>query len=106
MKNKAVSETSNAETVTISRAEYEELKAQNQWLLVQLRVLKSKQFGSSSEKASEEIVGQLSLLFNEPEVYAEDTVDAEEPAVEVRSHSRKRKSGRARDILPENIEVV
>ena len=109
MENKAVSETSNAETVTISRAEYEkllEIEKQNEWLLEQLRVLKSKQFGSSSEKASEEIVGQLSLLFNEPEVYAEDTEEAEEPAVEVRSHMRKRKSGRARDILPENVEVV
>ena len=106
MENKTVLETSNAETVTISRAEYEELKAQNQWLLEQLRVLKSKQFGSSSEKASEEIYGQLSLLFNEPEVYDEDDGKAETPAVEVRSHTRKRKSGRARDILPENVEVV
>lgn len=41
------------EMVTISRAEYEDLKAQNQWLLEQLRVLKSKRFGSSSEKASD-----------------------------------------------------
>ena len=106
MENKAVLETSNAETVTISRAEYEELKAQLQWCMEQLRVLKSKQFGSSSEKASEEIYGQLSLLVNEPEVYAEDKEKAEEPAVEVRSHTRKRKSGRARDILPENVEVV
>ena len=106
MENKTVLETSNAETVTISRAEYEELKAQNQWLLEQLRVLKSKQFGSSSEKASEEIYGQLSLLFNKPEVYDEDDGKAETPAVEVRSHTRKRKSGRARDILPENVEVV
>ena len=106
MENNTVLETSNAETVTISRAEYEELKAQNQWLLEQLRVLKSKQFGSSSEKASEEIYGQLSLLFNEPEVYDEDDGKAETPAVEVRSHTRKRKSGRARDILPENVEVV
>ena len=58
MKNKAVLETNNAETVTISRAEYEkllEIEKQNEWLLEQLRVLKSKQFGSSSEKASEEI---------------------------------------------------
>ena len=106
MENKNVLETRDAETVTISRAEYEELKAQNQWLLEHLRVLKSKQFGSSSEKASEEIYGQLSLLFNEPEVYAEDAEKAEEPAVEVRSHTRQRKSGRARDILPENVEVV
>ena len=65
MENKAVSETSNAEMVTIPRAEYEELKARLQWFEEQLRVLKSKQFGSSSEKASEEVYEQLSLLFNE-----------------------------------------
>ena len=34
--------TSNTETVNISRAEYEELKAQNCWLLEQLRVVRSK----------------------------------------------------------------
>ena len=109
MENKTVLETSSAETVTIPRTEYEkllEIEKQNQWLLEQLRVLKNKQFGSSSEKASEEIYGQLSLLFNEPEIYAEETAEAEEPAVEVRPHTRKRKSGRARDILPENVEVV
>lgn len=106
MENKPVLETSNAETVIISRAEYEELKAQNQWLLEQLRVLKSKHFGSSSEKASEEIYGQLSLLFNEPEVCAEECQKTEEPPVEVQAHSRKRKSGSAREILPENVEVV
>ena len=106
MENKAVLETSNAETVTISRAEYEELEAQNQWLLEQLRVIKSKLFGSSSEKASEEVIGQLSLLFNEPEVLVEEEKAAEEPAVEVRAHARNRKSGSAKDILPENTEVV
>ena len=109
MENNAVLKTSNADTVTISRAEYEkllEIEKQNEWLLEQLRVLKSKQFGSSSEKASEEIVGQLSLLFNEAEVYAEETAEAEESSVEVRSHTRKRKSGRAQDILPENVEIV
>jgi transposase len=99
--------TSNAETVTISRAEYEELKAQNRWLLEQLRVVRSKQFGPSSEKATEEVSEQLSMLFNEAEVYAEEeAVASESPAVEVRAHSRKRKSGSARDILPSNVEVI
>ncbi len=109
MKDKAVLETSNAEMVTISRAEYEKLletEKQNQWLLEQLRVLKSRKFGTASEKASEEVYGQLSLLFDEPEVYAEDTEKAEEPAIEVRSHTRQRKSGNARDILPENAKVI
>ena len=101
--------TSNAEMVTIPRAEYDrflELEKQHEWLLEQLCVLKSKQFGSSSEKASGEVIGQLSLLFNESEFYAEDAEKTEDPTVEVRAHTRKRKSGRARDILPENVEVV
>lgn len=109
MESKPVLETRTAETVTISRAEYEELqelKKQNEWLLEQLRVIKSKLFGSSSEKASEELIGQLSLLFNEPEVLVEKEKAAEEPAVEVRAHTRQRKSGSAKDILPENTEVV
>lgn len=56
--------------VTISRVEYEEyleLKKQNEWLLEQLRVIRNRQFGSSSEKASEEVYEQLSLLFDEAE---------------------------------------
>ena len=108
MENKAVSGKRNAETVTISRAEYEkyqEIEKQYEWLLEQLRVLKSRQFGSSSEKASEDVVGQLSLLFDEPEVFIEETQPAEETAVEVSSHTR-RKTGRAKDILPKNVEVV
>ena len=38
-------ETRNTETVTISRAEYEELKSQNEWLLEQLRLANKKRFG-------------------------------------------------------------
>ena len=98
--------TSTTETVTISRAEYEELKAQNRWLLEQLRVVRSKQFGPSSEKASEEVQEQLSFLFNEAEVYADEETAPEKTTVEVRSHTRQKKSGSARDILPENTEVV
>ena len=106
MKNKPVSETSTAEMVTIPRAEYEQLKAQNQWLLEQLRVIRSKQFGATSEKATEEVYEQLSLLFNEAEVYSEEDKPSEGHAVEVKAHKRQRRSGSARDILPENVEVV
>ena len=60
--------TSNAEMVTISRAEYEsqqtqltELKLQNQWLLEQLGLAKKRQFGSSSEKMQEGLMDQLSF---------------------------------------------
>ena len=61
--------TSNAdENITISRTEYDsqqaelaELKQQNQWLLEQLGLARKHQFGSSSEKMQEEMVGQLGL---------------------------------------------
>ena len=64
--------TSNTEMVTIPRAEYNadkayisELEQKNQWLMEQFRLLKKKVYGASSEKASEEVYEQLSLLFNE-----------------------------------------
>ena len=99
--------------VTISRAEYDadkayisELEQKNQWLMEQLRLIRKKQFGSASEKASEEVLEQLSLLFNEAEVYAAEVEELKEeaPVVEVRSHSRK-KSGSVKDILPKDIPV-
>ena len=69
-------ETNAVETITISRAEYDaqkaqitELKGQNEWLMEQLRLLKKKQFGASSEQTKEQLDGQLSLLFNEAEAH-------------------------------------
>lgn len=41
MENEKKTAASNAEMVTISRAEYNELKLQNQWLLEQLGLAKS-----------------------------------------------------------------
>ena len=35
----------------------------------QLRLLKKKQFGASSEKTKEPLSGQMSLLFNEVKAY-------------------------------------
>ena len=107
MKNEAVLETSNTEMVTIPRAEYEHLQAQNQWLMEQFRLLKKKVYGSSSEKASEEVYEQLSLLFNEAEAFvdAEAREAAKTPAVEVKAYTRTKKSGNVRDIVPEDIPV-
>ncbi len=106
--------TSNGEMVTISRAEYDEfqeLKAQNQWLMQQLRLVRQKRFGSSSEKATEEVMEQLSLLFNEAEVYesvakeqAEVRTKTEATEVEVVAHTRK-KSGSVKDVVPKDIPV-
>ncbi len=104
--------TSNTETVTISRAEYEkfqedrayiaELEQQRQWLMEQMKLLKRKQFGSSSEKASEEVMEQMSLLFDEAEACAY-TEQKEETAV--KAHTRKKNSGSVRDVIPKDIPV-
>lgn len=114
MKKIAEHGTSNAEMITISRAEYDEfqeLKAQNQWLMQQLRLVRQKQFGSSSEKASEEVMEQLSLLFNEAEVYADGAkeqanvqTETEPAEIKVSAHTRK-KSGSVKDVVPKDIPV-
>ena len=114
MSNKNDSGTRTTETVTISRAEYDadkayisELEQKNQWLMEQLRLIRKKQFGSTSEKASEEVLEQLSLLFNEAELYAAEVEEQKEedaPVVEVRPHTRK-KSGSVKDVVPKDIPV-
>ena len=77
MENEKKTATSNAEMVTISRAEYEsqqaqltELKLQNQWLLEQLGLAKKRQFGSPSERIQEDLMDQLAFSLNEAEAYA------------------------------------
>lgn len=101
--------TSNREMVTISRAEYDadkayiaELEQQRQWLMEQMKLLKRKQFGSSSEKTSEEVMEQMSLLFDEAEACAY-TEQKEETAV--KAHTRKKNSGSVRDVIPKDIPV-
>ena len=96
-----------AETVTISRAEYEALKEQNaelsqqvQWFMEQMRLAKKRMFGVSSEKARAEVEEQLSLLFNEAEVHAD--IERQE-TVKVAAHVRKKDSGERKDRLPENL---
>ena len=104
-------QTSNTESVTISRAEYEKLLAQakeletmNQWLLEQLNVLKRKNFGSSSEKAAKEVYGQLSLLFDEAEMY-EFLESMNEKKRKVCAYERSEKAKNVMDSLPENLPV-
>ena len=80
--------TRNTGTITISRAEYEELKSQNEWLMEQLRLLKKKQFGASSEQTKEPLDGQMSLLFNEAEAYTE--LPGVPKSTQVAAHTRKR----------------
>ena len=94
------------ETVTISRAEYEDLKAQNvdlqqrvDFLMAQMRLARHRQFGSSSEKSEYD---QLSL-FDEAEAYANGK--APEPEIaEVKAHVRKR-AVQSKEKLPEELPV-
>ena len=115
MKNEKKPAKSNAEMVTISRAEYEsqqaqlsELKLQNQWLLEQLGLAKRREFGSSSERIQEDLMDQLGLNFNEAEAYAYGTKTATPEQIAVKAHERKRKSGSVTDIVPEGTptEVI
>ena len=108
MENEKKTAASNAEMVTISRAEYNELKLQNQWLLEQLGLAKKRQFGSSSERIQEELMDQLAFSINEAEAYAYGTKSATPEQIAVKAHERKRQSGSVTDIVPEGTptEVV
>ena len=108
MKNEKKTTTSNAEMVTISRAEYDELKLQNQWLLEQLGLAKKRKFGSSSERMQDSLMDQLGLNFNEAEAYAYGTKSATAEQIAVKAHERKRQSGSVTDIVPEGTptEIV
>lgn len=98
--------------VTISRAEYESLKAErdelNQkldWLMEQMRLAKKKIYGVSSERVEEELVGQLSLMFDETEAW----LSARRTAIKetrVAAHTRKQKrSSRVDEVLPDHVPV-
>lgn len=109
MENKTNFSTSNTEMMTISRAEYDadkayiaELEQQNRWLMEQMKLLKRKQFGSSSEKASDEVMEQISLLFDEAEAYVYIEQKAE---TTVKAHTRKKNSGSVQDVIPKDIPV-
>ncbi len=116
MKKTELTETSNQETVTVSRVEYEEqqrriakLEQQVSVLTEALRLSRHKQFGTSSEKTNEEVMEQLSFLFNEAEVFAEAKAESENVVV-VPEHKRHKKHEYTLDEanLPENTptEVV
>ena len=115
MKKIEITETSNAEMVTISRAEYEEFQAQSKRiselesrvdvLMEALRLARHKQFGASSEKSEDSLVEQLSFLFNEAEVFsAADKEEAENVTV-VAAHKRHKKHEYTLDSIPEDIET-
>ena len=106
-------ETSSTEgTVTVSRAEYEELKRENErlsnenrWLAEQVTLARKNKFGSKADKVSDEAYEQMSLMFDEPEAIAWVESVQEKKEVAVAAHSRTRKTGALKDIIPDNIPV-
>ena len=113
MKKTGNYQTSNAEMVTISRAEYEKLQAQSKriselesrvdLLMEALRLARHKQFGASSEKSEDTLMEQLSFLFNEAEVFsAADKEEAENVTV-VAAHKRRKKHEYTLDSIPEGM---
>lgn len=113
--------TSNPETVTISRGEYEKFLGQEQQLLAQnerlaqmehqievlmeaLRLARHKQFGVSSEKREDTLEEQLSFLFNEAEVFAEEKIEKED-TVTVAAYKRHKKHEYTLDNIPEGMET-
>lgn len=99
------------ETVTISRVEYERLSGQEariatlehqvELLTEAVRLAQQKRYGASSERITDEGMEQLSLLFNEAEVYVQE---AESKPVAVAAHER-RKHEYTLDKLPEGLPV-
>lgn len=97
------------DAISVSRAEYEALKAQNkelvqqvQWLMEQMRLSKQKQFGSSSEKSKYDELN----LFNEAEATA-DKRAAEPELSEIQKHYRKKERVSNDSLLADlPIEIV
>ena len=108
----SIAETRNAEAVTVSRAEYEQMRGQifvlekqAEFLMKQLRLSQQKRFGASSEKTDDDGFEQLSLLFNEAEACVDQAEAEEDGSVSVAAHKRRRKHEYTLDHLPENVPV-
>ena len=112
MKKTENSQTSTAEVVTISRAEYEKLQAQSQrvselesrvdLLTEALRLARHKRVGASSEKSEDTLMEQLSLLFDEAEVYSA-AEKKEENFTPVVAHKRHKKHEYTLDTIPDGV---
>ena len=117
MKKTETNQTSTGETVTISRAEYEEknarlaaqderisrLENQVELLIEALRLARHKQFGASSEKSEDTLMEQLSFLFNEAEVFSAAEKETEENVTVVVAHKRHKKHEYTLDNILEDM---
>jgi len=104
-------DTSNAQTVAVLSAENDALRTENEslsrqvdWLMEQMRLMKKKVFGASSEKSREELTGQMNLLFDEAELHLAIERKEKESAP-VAGYTRKKRAGNVAEILPENVPV-
>jgi transposase len=93
-------------TITISKHEYDSLKAENaelsqkvDWLMAQFRLSKHHTFGASSEKSAYDQMN----LFNEVEATADSNITEPELTIVAR-HFRKRKR-LMNDRLPEDLPI-
>lgn len=101
--------TSDTGMMTISCAEYDALRKENEslsrqvdWLMEQMRLAKKKLFGATSEKSHEELIGQINMLFDEPEVHL--AIESKENA-SVAGYTRKKRASSLEEILPDNVPV-
>jgi len=73
-------------------------------LMEALRLAQRKRFGATSEKSEDTLSEQLSFLFNEAEVFAEESRDKEDVTV-VAAHKRHKKHEYTLDKIPEDVPV-
>jgi len=91
------------ETITVSKAEYESLKAQVAWLMEQLKLSKRQQFGTSSEKNKPDDGEQVSLW---DELPIEPCAESSEPELKEIKAYRRRKAGQVgMSKLPADLPV-
>ncbi len=102
--------TNDAVTVTISKAEYDNLRSQVteltskvEWLLEQFRLAQHRRFGASSEKSTGSGNEQMNF-FNEAEI-ASDVLVPESEIVEVEKRFHKRRNMVNESNLPDNLPV-
>ncbi len=105
-------ETNRNETLESLRAENKaqkeriaKLEHQVELLTEAIRLARQKRFGASSERTLEDGMEQLSLLFNEAEIYADREAKDAEDSVVVAAHKRHKKHEYTLDELPEDVPV-
>ena len=81
------------------KRENAELNQKLDFLMGQLHLAKKKMFGASFEQAAEQLLGQLSFLFNEAEAWTPREEKASE-ATAVAAHTRQKRSSDLDEVLP------